>query len=213
MPGVYHALRGLLARHARILAAVILVGLTLGILRTRWAVFITLSLAGGFPLAILYGGRIGLPPFISCIFVVALDLALAFTALTILRGLGEYWSRRCGRVGSYLERLRSRYIPLARGGGSSRLRGLSTAGLMILATMFVGWWLPVVISYLLNLELRRALKLIALGLALGGVFAWALYSGLAVAIPNPMLLTVALLGIFTGLAQMLERAMGRGKTL
>ncbi|MGC8850085.1 MAG: hypothetical protein ACP5QI_06395 [Candidatus Bathyarchaeia archaeon] len=205
---VYPMLRWLIASHTKALTAVVLAGLTLGILESRWAVFIILSLAGGFPLAILYGGRMGLPSFMSCVLVVALDLALAFAALTILHSL-----RGHGSVETYLERLRGRYIPLARGGGSPRLRRLGTAGLIVIATMFIGWWLPVIISYLLNLGLREALKLIALGLVLGGVFAWALYSGLTMAIPNPLLLTMVFLGILMGLSQIFERMMGKGKTL
>jgi len=209
MPFVYSALKELSAHHPKALAAASLIaGLVLGgTLRSRWAAFIILSLVGGFPVAILYGERIGLPSYASCILVVMIDLALAFTALNILRRLGEH-----GRMGSYLGRLRSRYIPLAHGGDSSRLWRLGSAGVIVAATIFIGWWLPVIISYLLNLELKDALRLIALGLALGGVLAWGIYAGLAIAVSSPILLAAAFLAILMILAQIFKVMMGvKGK--
>ncbi|MEM2122321.1 MAG: hypothetical protein QXE79_01660 [Candidatus Bathyarchaeia archaeon] len=210
MPDTYSTLRGLFTHHSKALAAASLIaGLVLGgTLRSRWVAFIILSLVGGFPLAILYGEKIGLPSFTSCVLVVMLDLVLAFTALTILYRLGE----RDG-MEPYLERLRSRYIPSAYWEGGSRLGRLGAAGIIVAATMFIGWWLPVLISYFLDLDLKDALKLIALGLALGGVFAWALYAGLAAAISSPMVLAVAFLGILMGAAQIFKRMMDKRKTL
>jgi len=202
----YSALKRLSNRHPKALAAAtFIIGLILGgLLRSKAAIFIILSLIGGFPLAILYGERIGLPSFVSCILVIVLDLTLAYIALAILSVLREY-----DRVKPYLEKLRRRYTFSAYRDPNSKLKRLGIAGIMIITTAFIGWWLSVIISYILNLELKEAMRPIAVGLSLGGVFAWAVYTGLAMAIPNPTLLAIAFLGILIGLTQILERMMGK----
>ena len=204
----YSALKRLSNRHPKALAAAsFVVGLVLGgLLRSKAAIFIILSLIGGFPLAIIYGERIGLPASISCTLVIILDLMLAYIALTILSTLKEY-----DKVKPYLEKLRSRYPLSTYRGSDSRFKRLGITGITVVTTAFIGWWLSVIISYILDLELKDAMKPIAMGLILGGVFAWTVYTGLAMAIPNPTLLAAVFLGILIGLTQILERIIGKGK--
>jgi hypothetical protein len=161
-----------------------------GLLQARISRFVLLSLLGGFPLAIVYGGSQGLPSILSIGSVVMIDGFVSYSLLKVLRVLDEY-----PRVQPYLDKIKIRYKE------SSRLfvtysGRLGVQGALAVCTFLIGWWITVVIAYIMDLDTRTAMISILSGLLAGGLLSWSIYEGSVRLIPDPLIVVVVFLTLF-----------------
>lgn len=162
-------------------------------------IFIIVSLIGGFPFAIVYGCSIGVPVLLSCILVICFDLLLAFFSIQCL-----YCIEKNERVQPFLRRLRDKYH-LKSPDSTLDLKKFGLMGMIVLSAMLVGWWVAVLLSYFLELKLKITMKSIVFGLSLGALVYGLIYSGLTLALSNPLILTIVFLGIVLLLSQLSKK--------
>jgi hypothetical protein len=168
-----------------------------GVLRATVSQFVIVSLVGGFPFARLYGLSIGLPVIVSNVLVVPVLLFASYATARILWAIENY-----PRAAQYLARLKNRYGPGARylvvHAGK-----IGVGGALALCTFLIGWWVAVVISYVLDVDVKTTMKATTLGLLIGAGISWASYEGLIRWLPNPLIVTATLMIIFAAVARLL----------
>ena len=76
-------------------------------------------------------------------------------------------------------------------------------GVLAFSTFLIGWWVTVMIAYLLNAKVSTTMKGAGVGLVLGAFVFWASYQGLLRWIPNPIIITAITLGVFFVLARII----------
>ena len=185
-------MRNLLARHPFFsVGLAFIIGLIFGgILQARASQFTILSLLGGFPLAIVYGHSQGIPAVLSMFSVIAIDGFVSYALLKLMRILDE-----SPRIQPYLDKIKVRY------GDSSRLfmtqsGSLGVQGALAVCTFLIGWWIAVIIAYLMDLDTKPAMIGIFTGLLAGGLLSWSIYEGFVRLIPDPAIVVLLFLVAF-----------------
>ena len=169
-----------------------------GVLRATVSQFVIISLLGGFSFAVVYGLGIGLPVIVSNLLVVPVLLFASYATVRIVWAIENY-----PRAAQYLAGLKTRYGPGARF-LVVHVGKIGVGGALALCTFLVGWWVAVVLSYILDVDIKTTMKATALGLLVGAVFSWASYEGLIRSLPNPLIVTAILMMIFAAIARLLE---------
>ena len=184
--------RSLLARHPFFsVGLAFVIGLIFGgILQARASQFTVLSLLGGFPLAIVYGHSQGIPTVLSMFSVIVIDGFVSYALLKLMRILDE-----SPRIQPYLDKIKVRY------GDSSRLfmtysGRIGVQGTLAVCTFLVGWWIAVIIAYLMDLDTKTAMVGILTGLLAGGLLSWSIYEGFVRLIPDPAIVVLIFLVAF-----------------
>jgi len=109
-----------------------------------------------------------------------------------LRSVEQY-----SRAAPHLMRLKRKYLPI-----SNYLLAhagfIGITGILAFSTFLIGWWVTVMIAYLLNVKVSSTMKGTGFGLVVGAFVFWTSYEGLLRWIPNPIIITaVTLLICFT----------------
>jgi hypothetical protein len=174
------------------------IGIIVGGLLSAWpSQFVILTLLGGFGLAIALGSTLGIPSYVSIGLVVPI---LAFTTYASLRIL--YSIDEDPRVASYLLSVRKKYGPTSTY-LVNRVGVFGIVGVIALSTFLIGWWLTVIISYILAVRVGTAMKGTAIGLLVGAFIFWTSYEGLARWIPNPLIITAITIVLFSASARII----------
>jgi len=180
------------------LGIVFLTGLVAGGVLNAWpSQFVLLTLLGGFGLAIVHGSTIGLPSYLSVALVVPILAFATYASLRVLRSIEQY-----SRAARHLMRLKRKYHPisnylLAHAGA------IGITGVLAFSTFLIGWWVTVMIAYLLNVKVATAMKGTGVGLVLGAFVFWASYQGLLRWIPNPIIITALTLVVFFAIGRLI----------
>lgn len=175
-----------------------LIGVIVGGLLSAWpSQFVLLALLGGFGLAIVHGSTIGLPSYVSVALVVPILAFVTYASLRVLRSIEQY-----SRTAPHLMRLKKQYDPI-----SNYLLAhagiIGITGILAFSTFFFGWWVTVVIAYLLNLKVSTTMKGAGVGLVVGAFVSWASYQGLVRWIPNPIIVTAISLIVGSAIARLI----------
>jgi len=170
---------------------VFLLGVIVGGLLSAWpSQFVLLSLLGGFGFAIAHASNVGLPGYVSVALVVPILAFATYASLSVLRSVEQY-----SRVAPHLTRLKKKYLPI-----SNYLLAhagiIGITGVLTFSTFLIGWWVTVMIAYLLNVRVSSAMKGTGVGLVVGAFVFWASYQGLLRWIPNPIIITAITLIFF-----------------
>jgi len=188
---------------------VFLIGVIVGGLLKAWpSQFVLLSLLGGYGLAIVNGSAIGLPSYVSVALVVPILTFATYASLRVLRSVEHY-----PRAAPHLMRLKRKYLPisnylLAHAG----IVGIS--GVLAFSTFFIGWWVTVVIAYLLNVKVSSTMKGAGVGLVVGAFVSWVSYQGLLGWMPNPIVIIAITLIVSSAICRMiLHKAEQSSQTL
>jgi len=188
---------------------VFLIGVIVGGLLKAWpSQFVLLSLLGGYGLAIVNGSAIGLPSYVSVALVVPILTFATYASLRVLRSVEHY-----PRAAPHLMRLKTKYLPisnylLAHAG----IVGIS--GVLAFSTFFIGWWVTVVIAYLLNVKVSSTMKGAGVGLVVGAFVSWVSYQGLLGWMPNPIVIIAITLIVSSAICRMiLHKAEQSSQTL
>jgi len=186
------------------LALAFMSGLILGgIISSVPAVFIILTLALGFPVAIAYGSANGLSPLFSTAAAISVNCFISYAVLRVIRIIESN-----PRIEPYVTRIRSRYAST-----SQRLLlhagRFGVAGALAIFAFLIGWWVSALVAYILNVELGTAMKGIFVGALIGGLTSLAIYQGLLIAVPNPGIISLIFVTIFVISAYLTRRASRR----
>jgi hypothetical protein len=158
---------------------------------------VIIALIGGFPLARLYGLSIGLPVPVSNLLVVPVLLFASYATVRALWAIENY-----PRAAQYLTKLKKRYGPGARF-VAVHAGKIGVGGALVLCTFLIGWWVAVVISCVLDVDVKTTIKASALGLLIGAGVSWVSYEGLIKWLPNPLVATGVLIIIFAAISHVL----------
>jgi len=177
---------------------VFVVGVIAGGILSAWpSQFVLLSLVGGFGLAIAHGSTIGLPGYVSVALVVPILAFATYASLRVLRSVEQY-----SRAAPYLTRLKRKYLPI-----SNYLLAhagvIGITGVLAFSTFLIGWWVTVMIAYLLNVKVSSTMKGNGVGLVVGAFVFWTSYQGLLRWIPNPIIITGITLIVFFALGRLI----------
>ena len=177
---------------------VFVIGVIVGGLLSAWpSQFVLLSLLGGFGLAIARGSTIGLPGYVSAALVVPILAFATYASLSVLRLVEQY-----SRAAPYLTRLKRKYLPISNY-LLSHSGFIGITGVLAFSTFLIGWWITVMIAYLLNVKVSSAMRGTGVGLVVGAFVFWASYQGLLRWIPNPVIITAITLIIFFALGRLM----------
>lgn len=190
--GEIEIVRNILAKHPFFsVGLAFVIGLIFGgILQARASHFTILSLLGGFPLAIVYGHSQGMPTALSMFSVIAIDGFVSYALLKLMHILDE-----SPRIQPYLDKIKVRYSD------SSRLfmtysGRLGVQGTLAVCTFLIGWWIAVIIAYLMDIDTKTSMIGIFTGLLAGGLLSWSIYEGFVRLIPDPAILVLIFLVVF-----------------
>ncbi|MGP8069381.1 MAG: hypothetical protein ACLP5V_05780 [Candidatus Bathyarchaeia archaeon] len=175
---------------------VFLIGVIVGGLLRAWpSQFVLLSLLGGFGLAIANGSTIGLPAYVSVALVVPILAFATYASLMVLRSVEQY-----ARAAPHLMRLKRQYLPI-----SNYLLAhagiVGITGVLAFCTFLIGWWVTVMIAYMLNVKVSSTMKGTGVGLVVGAFVFWASYQGLLQWMPNPIIITAITLILFSAIGR------------
>jgi hypothetical protein len=175
-----------------------LIGAIVGGLLSAWpSQFIILALLGGFGFAIALGATLGLPSYLSIGLVVPILAFTTYAGLRILHSIDQY-----ARVAPHLARIRKKYSPtstyLVTHAGA-----FGIIGVIVVCTFLIGWWMTIVIAYILDVKVSTAMIGTAIGLLVGAFVFWTSYEGLARWIPNPLIITAITIVIFSASARVI----------
>jgi hypothetical protein len=163
---------------------VFLTGVVVGGLLRAWpSQFVLLCLLGGFGPAIAHGSTIGLPGYVSVVLVVPILAFVTYASLNVLRSVEQY-----PRAAPYLMRLKRKYLPISNY-LLAHVGFIGITGVLAFSTFLIGWWVTVMIAYLLNVKVASTMKGTVVGLVVGAFVFWASYQGLLHWIPNPIIIT------------------------
>jgi len=183
-----------------------LFGLILGgIISSVPAVFIILTLALGFPVAIAYGSANGLSPPLSTAAAILVNCFLSYAVLRVIRIVESN-----PRVAPFVNRIRSKYASTSQRLLSHAGR-FGVAGSLAVFAFLIGWWVSALVAYILDVELGTAMKGIFIGALIGGLTSLAIYQGLLIAVPNPGIVSLIFITIFIVSAYLTRRASRRKK--
>jgi hypothetical protein len=177
---------------------VFLIGVIVGGLLRAWpSQFVLLSLLAGFGLAIANGSTIGLPSYVSVALVVPILAFATYASLRVLRSVEQY-----PRAAPHLMRLKKKYLPISNYLlAHARIVGIT--GVLAFSTLLVGWWVTVMIAYLLNVKVSSTMKGTGVGLVVGAVVFWVSYQGLLRWMPNPIVITAITLIVFSAIGRII----------
>jgi hypothetical protein len=179
---------------------VFLIGVIVGgVLRAWPSQFVLLSLLGGFGLAIAHGSTIGLPAYVSVALVVPILAFATYASLSVLRSVEQY-----SRAAPYLVRLKRKYLPISNY-LLAHVGFIGITGVLAFSTFLIGWWVTVVLAYLLNVRVSSTMKGAGVGLVVGAFVFWASYQGLSRWIPDPIIITAITLIIFFAVGRLILR--------
>jgi uncharacterized membrane protein len=175
-----------------------LVGTIVGGLLSAWpSQFVILALLGGFGFANALGSTIGLPSYVSIGLVVPILAFMTYAGLRILHSIDRY-----ARVAPYLAAIREKWGPtstfLVTHAGI-----FGMVGVIALSTFLIGWWVSVIIAYLLDVKVSTAMVGTGIGLLIGAFVFWISYEGLARWLPNPLIITALTIAIFSASARII----------
>jgi uncharacterized membrane protein len=186
------------------LALAFMTGLILGgIISSFPAVFIILTLALGFPVAIAYGSANGLSPFVSTAAAILVNCFMSYAVLRIVRAVESD-----PRVAPYVNQIRSKYASTSQRLLSHAGR-FGVAGTLAVFAFLIGWWVSALVAYILDIELGTAMKGIFVGALIGGLTSLAIYQGLLMAVPSPGIISLIFITIFVVSAYLTRRASRR----
>ncbi|WP_455368374.1 hypothetical protein [[Eubacterium] cellulosolvens] len=190
--GEIEIIKSLIARHPFFsLGLAFIIGLVFGgILQARVSQFTILSLLGGFPLAIVYGHSQGIPTVFSMSSVIAIDGFVSYALLKLMHILDE-----SPRIQPYLDKIKVRYSDSSRFFMTYSGR-LGVQGALAVCTFLIGWWIAVIIAYLMDLDTKTAMVSIFTGLLAGGLLSWSIYEGFVRLIPDPAIVVLIFLIAF-----------------
>jgi MFS family permease len=175
-----------------------LIGAIVGGLLSAWpSQFIILALLGGFGFAIALGTKLGLPSYLSIGLVVPILAFTTYAGLRILHSIDEY-----ERVASHLARIRKKYGPISTY-LLTHAGAFGVIGVIAVSTFLIGWWVAIVIAYILDVKVSTAMIGTGLGLLVGAFVFWGSYEGLARWIPNPLIITAITIIIFSAAARII----------
>jgi hypothetical protein len=175
-----------------------LIGAIVGGLLSAWpSQFIILALLGGFGFAIALGARLGLPSYVSIGLVVPILAFTTYAGLRILHSIDQY-----ERVAPHLARIRKQYGPISTY-LVTHAGAFGIIGVIAVSTFLIGWWVTIVIAYLLDVKVSTAMVGTGVGLLVGAFVFWASYEGLARWIPNPLIITAITVVIFSASARLI----------
>jgi hypothetical protein len=80
---------------------------------------------------------------------------------------------------------------------------MGITGVLALSTFLVGWWVAVMIAYLLNVRVSATMKGTGVGLIVGAFVFWVSYQGLLHWLPNPIIITALTLLVFFALGRII----------
>jgi hypothetical protein len=158
---------------------------------------VILVLLGGFGFAIAIGSTLGIPSYVSIGLVIPILAFTTYAGLRIIRSIDQY-----PRVAPYLLRVRKKYGPIS----AYLVEHVGIFGVIsviALSTFLIGWWVTIIIAYLLDVKIPTAMKGTALGLLIGAVFFWSSFEGLTRWIPNPLTITAITVVIFAALGRII----------
>ena len=177
---------------------VFLSGVIVGGLLSAWpSQFVLLALLGGYGLAIAQGSIIGLPSYLSVALVVPILTFATYASLRVLRLVEQY-----SRTARHLTRLKSKYHPIS-DYLLAQTGHLGIAGVLAFSTFLVGWWVTVMIAFLLSAKVSSTMKGTVVGLAVGAFVSWASYQGLSRWIPNPIIIAAITLIVFFAIGRLI----------
>lgn len=170
-----------------------------GVLSATISQFVIVSLIGGFPFARLYGLSIGLPVIVSNLLAIPVLLFASYATARILWAIEDY-----PRAAPYMKGLKKRYEPGARFLVAHAGR-VGAGGALALCTFLVGWWVAIVLSFVIDMDVKTTMKATAIGLLIGSAVSWLSYEGLVKWLPNPLIVTAVVMIIFIAIARLLGR--------
>jgi predicted membrane protein len=80
---------------------------------------------------------------------------------------------------------------------------MGITGVLAVSTFLIGWWVTVMIAYLLNVRVYATMKGTVVGLIVGAFVFWAAYQGLLHWLPNPIIITAVTLLAFFALGRLI----------
>ena len=175
-----------------------LVGTIVGGLLSAWpSQFVILALLGGFSFAIALGSTLGIPSYVSIGLVVPILAFTTYAGLRVLHSIDQY-----PRLAPHLLAMRKKYGPtstyLVTYAGV-----IGIVGVIALSTFLIGWWMTLIIAYLLDVKISTAMKGTWVGLLIGAFVFWTSYEGLMRWVPNPLIITATTLIIFSASARII----------
>jgi hypothetical protein len=188
---------------------VFLIGVIVGGLLKAWpSQFVLLSLLGGYGLAIVHGSSIGLPGYVSVALVAPILAFATYASLRVLRSVEQY-----PRTAVHLMRLKRKYLPI-----SNYLLAhagiVGITGVLAFSTFLLGWWVTVMIAYLLNVKVSSTMKGTGVGLVVGAFVSWVSYQGLLGWMPNPIVIIAITLIVSSAIGRIiLQKAEQAPQTL
>jgi hypothetical protein len=175
-----------------------LIGTIVGGLLSAWpSQFVILALLGGFGFANALGSTLGIPIYVSIGLVVMIIAFTTYAGLRILHSIEQY-----PRVAPYLVGMRRKYGPISTY-LVTHAGAFGIVGVIAVSIFLIGWWVAIVIAYLLDVKVSTAMKGTWIGLLIGAFVFWASYQGLMRWIPNPLIITAITLVIFFVLARII----------
>jgi len=134
---------------------------------------------------------------VSVALVVPILAFATYASLRVLRSVEQY-----ARAAPHLMRLKRKYLPI-----SNYLLAhagiVGITGVFAFSTFLIGWWVTVMIAYLLNVKVSSAMKGTGVGLVVGAFVFWASYQGLLQWMPNPVIITATTLIVFFAIGRMI----------
>jgi hypothetical protein len=180
------------------LGLMLLIGIIIGGLLSAWpSQFVIVSLLGGFGFAIPLGSSVGIPSYVSVGLVMPILGFTTYAGLRILHSIDNY-----ARLAPYLQSVRKKYAPTSLY-LVEHVGPFGVIGVTALSTFVIGWWVTIIIAYLLNAKVSTAMKGTTLGLIVGAIFFWASFQGLTRWIPDPLIVTAITVILFTVLAKII----------
>jgi len=184
-----------------------LIGTIVGGLLSAWpSQFVILALFGGFGFAIVLGTKLGLPSYLSIGLVVPILAFTTYAGLRILHSIDQY-----ARVAPHLARIRKQYSPISIY-LVTHAGAFGIIGVIVVSTFLIGWWVTIVIAYILDVKVSTAMIGTGVGLLVGAFVFWTSYEGLARWIPNPLTITAITIVIFSALARIITYKAQHRKT-
>jgi len=177
---------------------VFLSGVIVGGFMSAWpSQFVLLALLGGYGLAIAQGSIIGLPSYLSAALIVPILAFATNASLRVLCSIEQY-----SRTARHLTRLKSKYYPIFNH-LLARMGSIGITGILAFSTFLVGWWVTVMIAYLLNVKVSSTMKGTGVGLAVGAFVFWASYQGMSRWMPNPIMISAFILIVFFAMGRLM----------
>ncbi len=186
------------------IALAFLLGLIIGgIISSPPSVFIIGTLVLGFPAAIAYGVALRLSPVVSALLAVAVNCFVAYAALRCIRAI-----ETDSRVSPYVDNIRKRYDSVSRS-LMSHAGTVGVGGSLAIFSFLIGWWVAVLVAYILDVRESTAMKGVFVGNLAGAAVSLAIFQGLLIAIPHTGIVSLIFVTIFVVSAFLTRRASRR----